>query len=448
MSVLAAYAPQRRRAVIAQADPVLLPGLIVIGAVLFNAGLAAVNGNVAGLTSAPVIAAEIFFVGAAHLVALANYRPQMAPWYALLGIFLAFAIIRSFSSQTIDVKYLRDVMIIPTFVVLGMTFDVRRLGRVVVAIQIVMLIFLLLEAINTDLYSNLFKIQDYYINTRGYNADDFWNKDSSLYVSAVRPDDRFFSLIDLHRLSSVFLEPVSLGNYCMVVTAFLCACGGRLGPWTRWFLIITTAMAAIGCDGRLAMASAVPMVVCTLIAPRLPRYSALVYIPGVTAFAVILVHFGHFEPGGDDFPGRIAHTVSLVGSYGVPEFLGLSDEYMTKAVDSGLAYLITTQSIVLVVILWAMVVLCAREDRPEQARYVHAVCIYMALNMMVSFALLTIKTAALLWFIYGSLQREARAAAPAPHRRTAIRGPLGRSAGRELRDAPVLPAPARGPAGA
>ena len=382
----------------------LLPGVIVVGAVCFNAALAIVNGNVAGLTQASVVAAEVLFVALAHAVALAHYRREMAPWYGLLGLFVAFAVVRSLSSQAIDVKYLRDVMIIPTFVVLGMTFEARRLARVFVAIQAVMLVFLVLEAVNLDAYSNLFKIQDYYINTRGYTADDFWNKDSNLYVSATRPDGSFLSIVDLHRLSSIFLEPVSLGNHCMVVLAFLCACWGELGRPTRWFLAVTTLMAMVGCDGRLAMASVPPMVLCCAIAPRLPRFSALAYVPGVLALGFALVAVGHYVPGGDDFPGRIAHTVFLLQTYGIDEYLGLSDAFMSKAVDSGIAYLITTQSIFVVVALWATVGMAGRDDRPDKIRIVHAAMIYVALNMMVSFALLTIKTAAPLWFAYGALQ--------------------------------------------
>ena len=381
-----------------------LPGLIVFGAVSFNAVLAFVNGNVTGLTPAPVIAAEILFVVSAHAVALKNYKPQMANWYGLLGLFVVFAVVRCIADQTFDVKYLRDVMIIPTFVVLGMTFDPRRLVRVVVAVQILMLVFLLIEAIDTQLYSDIFKIMDYYINTRGYSADDFWNKSSTLFVSATRPDDRVFALVELHRLSSIFLEPVSLGNYCMVIVAFLCACFKEIGWKARWFLVISTAMAIIGCDGRLAMASTPPMILCCYFAPRLPRNSALLYIPGVLVLAFVLVAIGHFEPGGDDFPGRIAHTVYLLSNYETAEFLGFSDRFMSKAVDSGIAYLITTQSIFVVVALWAAIVVTASEDRPDKIRYTHAVCIYIGLNMMVSFALLTIKTAAMMWFIYGSLQ--------------------------------------------
>ena len=75
------------------------------------------------------------------------------------------------------------------------------------------------------------------------------------------------------------------------------------------------------------------MILCCYLAPRLPRNSALLYIPGVLALAFVLVAIGHFEPGGDDFPGRIAHTVYLLSNYESAEFLGLSDKFMSKAVD-------------------------------------------------------------------------------------------------------------------
>ena len=81
--------------------------------------------------------------------------------------------------------------------------------------------------------------------------------------------------------------------------------------------------------------------------------------------------------------------------------------------------MITTQSIFIVIALWLTIALTSAEDRPEKTRIVHAVMIYVAMNMMVSFALLTIKTAALLWFTYGSIQ--GRRAIPAR--------PQGRRAG-------------------
>src|SRR4051794_24733102 len=153
-----------------------------------------------------------------------------------------------------------------------MTFDARRLDRLVMGIHAVVLVVLLFEALDTPGYASLFRVQDYYINTRGYVAEDFWNQDSELFVSATRPDERLFSFLDLHRLSSVFLEPVSLGNYAIIITAFLCARFGGLSVWARGFLVLGNIVIIIGCDGRLAAMTSVAIIAATAIAPS-PDFS-------------------------------------------------------------------------------------------------------------------------------------------------------------------------------
>jgi putative polymerase len=72
--------------------------------------------------------------------------------------------------------------------------------------------------------------------------------------------------------------------------------------------------------------------------------------------------------------------------------------------DAGVAYLITTQSLPGLLLLWAYIGWGTREDTPEQVRFTHALSLYLALSMMVSYSFLSIKTAALLWFIQGTLQ--------------------------------------------
>jgi putative polymerase len=274
-------------------------------------------------------------------------------------------------------------------------------------VHAVVLVVLLLEAINPSTYSALFHVQDYYINTRGYVAENFWNKESDLFVSAVRPDTRMFSFIELHRLSSVFLEPVSLGNYCIVITAFVCACFRQLTTATRWFLIVGTLLALLGCDGRLAALSSLMIIAAALAVSWLPPYSAVLYLPGVTAAVFVVVYAFGLHGGSDDFSGRIAHTVELIERFGLVEFLGVSTDrvLISQAVDSGLAYLILTQSLFGVVLLWLFIALGSAERTPAQLRFKHAACIYLSLTMMVSFAFLSIKTAALLWFVHGALQK-------------------------------------------
>jgi len=402
MSVLAA---RGELAVRADAPLRTVPGLLVIAAVCFNAVLAALNAHVMPLSAVQVIVCELLLVTTAHVVALANYRPEMLPWYVLACLLVLIGCWRAAMLEQFEPKYLRDVLIIPTFVVLGMAFDQRRLTRVVVVTHLIVLVGLLFEAIDTPRFVALFRVEDYYIHTRAYDFQSFWNKNSELFVSATRPDSRLFSFVDLHRLSSVFLEPVSLGNYCVVVVAFLCAWFERLSWPVRIFLAVGTMMAVIGCDGRLAAAASVLIVAAALVASRLPRGTAALYLPVVALFAILLVALEGLRAGADDFPGRVAHMVDLIGRFGAAEFAGISTNQvlLAESVDSGLDYLVLTQSVLGVVVLWLFLALATPERRPDQMRFKHAALIYLALVMMVSFAFLSIKTAALLWFIQGAL---------------------------------------------
>lgn len=382
----------------------VLPALVLIASVSFNAGLAFVNGHIMPVPTALVIVTEAGLVSAAMGLALLAWRPQMAPSVALIAALGLFAVFRGLLMAQPDPKLLRDVILIPVFLMLGMSFDIRGLGRAVLALHTIVFAVFLLEALAPQAYSDLLHIQDYYIKTRGNKLDEFYNTNSELFISATRPNERFFSFVDAPRMSSLFLEPVSLGNYCSIVTVFLCACMRRLGLAASGYLALTTAAMLVGCDGRLATATCVLIVIACAMAPWLPPRSAVLYLPAAVLLVFALVIGADLQPGTDDFPGRLAYTVQLLSSYDVPEILGLSNELVSKAMDSGVAYLITTQSLPCLLLLWAYISLIPREDTKEQVRFTHGLSLYLALSMMVSYSFLTIKTGALLWFIQGALQ--------------------------------------------
>jgi putative polymerase len=382
----------------------LMPALVLIGCVVFNAGLAVVNGHIMALPPALVIAAEGMLVSAALGLAMLGWKPQMAPSLALIALLVLFATFRGLLMAQPEPKFLRDVLLIPTFIMLGMSFDERGLTRTILLLHTIVFLVFLLEAVAPRAYSDLLHIQDYYVNTRGNKLDEFYNTNSELFISATRPDERFFSFVDAPRLSSIFLEPVSLGNYCSIITAFICACFRRLGWPAVAYLGLTTLAMLVGCDGRLATATCVLIVVVAAVAPWLPPRSHVLYLPLTLAFVFALVIGADLRPGTDDFAGRLAHTVELLRNYDVAEMLGLSNEYLMKSMDSGVAYLIMTQSVLGLLLLWAYVAWGAREDTAEQVRFTHTLSLYLALSMMVSYSFLTIKTGAVLWFIQGTLQ--------------------------------------------
>jgi putative polymerase len=395
-----------------------LPAFILIFAVGFNALLAVINAHVMPVTAAVVVGCEVAIVAAAHVFALANYRRQMGIWYALTGILVLIALYRALATQQFEPKFLRDVLLIPTFVVLGMAFEARDLTRYVVILHAIVIGFLLLEAIDSSFYAKLFSIEDYYVNTRGLRLYDFWNQQSDLFVSATRPAARFFAFVDLHRLSSIFLEPVSLGNYCVTLTCFLCAAWTRLSSRQRWFLALGNVAAIIGCDGRLAALSSAAIVAVSVAAPLVPRFAWFLYLPGFVGAALVLTALNGLHSGTDDLSGRIALSAELLGRYDLADYMGTSSTYLLTAVDSGIAYLITTQSIIGVCIVWVFIAFAAQARTWEQVRYLHGLCLYISLSLMVSYAVFTIKTAALLWFVHGCLQAQC-----APRDSRARRGP-------------------------
>ena len=381
-----------------------LAAAVLVAAVVFNAVLAVVNAQLKSLTPELVIVCELLIVVAAHAIALLHFRARMTPWYALIAVMAAFAVFRSAALGYVEVKYFRDVLLIPTFIVLGMTYPRERLPRLLVLLQLLILAGMVLEAGWLDTYASLFDIKTYYINTRGYTDQDFWNTGSTLFVSASRPDDRFFSFVDFHRMSSVFLEPVSLGNYCIIIAAYVFASYRTLTVWQRIILLGGTAVLIVGCDGRLAAVSCLIIAVTSLFATWAPRRFVIVLPLAVLIAAIAAVLFFGFRAGPDDFSGRIAHTVALLRDYGLPEFLGVSDVYLSKAVDSGLAYLITTQSLFGTLVLWLFIALFAAERTRQEVVFKTAAALYLSLSMLVSFSFLSIKTAALLWFILGAMQ--------------------------------------------
>ena len=253
-----------------------------------------------------------------------------------------------------------------------------------------------------------------------FDAANFWNASSDLFVSATRPGDRFFSFVDFHRISSVLLEPVSLGNYVMIITAFLCANYKDMSLQNAGVHCPGQAIALVGCDGRLAAVSSVIVVFAAVASPMLPKRSALLYLPAAILCASILVVVAHPNPLEDNFLGRIAYGIELLTRYDVMEWFGNSDRLISPAADSGVAYTITTQSIVGLIAFWLFLVLNAKDQALAQIRYLHGLCIYLTLSMLVSYSMFSIKTAALLWFIHGSFQVSQLRRTSADHADTAL----------------------------
>lgn len=375
---------------------------LILAAVLFNAGLAVVNAHVLPLTSAYVIATEVLILsGCAGLIAL-TLRQDDKPWLILMLAILWIGLASSLMREQLAAKSIRDVAIIPIFVMLGLRYSASPV-RLFTAVQLAVFAVVLIEAIDQHLFATLFAVKSYYINTRDFSDENFWNEASELFVSATRPGERFIPFFDLHRMSSVFLEPVSLGNYVCILVIFLAAYWRELTRRQKAWFVVSTLVLLAACDGRLATVTSLAIIGVSLIVVALPQRIFAFYLPGAVVGACILVFLIAPQATGDNFAGRLAFMVQLLSHMSLADLFAASPaKVIGRHYDSGLTYLIVTQTFLGAALLWATVTLVPDIRSRRQAVIVHGTCLFVAFNLLISYSVFSLKTAALLWFLYGT----------------------------------------------
>jgi putative polymerase len=393
-------------------------GTVVMASVLFNLLLCFVDTNALRVNALHVILTEAAILAAAFFLPFARNQRSPGRMDVLLILLFATWLLLSILRQDVDPKFFRDVAIIPLFVLLGLAAS-RGAGlhRRLFWLHMIVLAFAIWEAVSVTSFVRVFAVAEYFENTRGLNVMD-WSVDQGLFLSAVRPEQRFlFPDLPVHRLSSVFLEPVSLGNYVVISTIWLAGFWKQIPSRMRLPAVLATVLLLIGSDSRMAT------VTCTIILLVLP-FRRLIFnlAPLLTAPLVILamclvVWSLGLQPGTDNFEGRIAHAVSVFGTFKLEDYAGMSLTHIRAAEDAGYAYLVMTQSLLVAAILWTIVFF--RKLVTADSRYVHlAIAIYVSLNLTVSWSLFSIKTAAIVWVLLGRSIRDdqeaARLAEPTP----------------------------------
>ncbi len=368
--------------------------------VLFNLVLCFIDTNIVVLDQQAVVASEGAILAAILLLPFAVPGRRVGRFDVLLLLLLANWLLLSIVRQQADPKMFRDVAIIPLFVVAGLASRGVGFHKSLFWLHMTILVFAIWEAISVPSFVSVFSIGDYFAHTRGRASEDWW-VDTGLYISAIRPEARFlFSSLPLHRLSSVFLEPVSLGNYVILATIWLIGFWRQIPRRLAVIAAVVNVLLLIGCDSRMAT---VTCLVLLLVAPMkrwIPSFAPILAAPvAILAMFAAVSTFG-LVAGNDDFPGRIAHSVEVFRSFKFEDFAGFSLSQVESTQDSGFAYLINTQSLLVALLIW--VLLFSRRLASPESRYVHlAIAIYLALNLTVSWSLFSIKTAGLLWFLLG-----------------------------------------------
>ena len=138
-----------------------------------------------------------------------------------------------------DPKISRDLIIPITFFLLGKAVnDVKAADKVVSTATAILLSFALFEFFFLNTFLEVFGVAKYYI-ARGTleSSNSALNISQGLMVSGVRPADQGRTLLSFlgdHRVSSLFLEPISLANFGALVTLWAVVRSRMEGKFYIW----------------------------------------------------------------------------------------------------------------------------------------------------------------------------------------------------------------------
>ncbi|MEK9284923.1 MULTISPECIES: hypothetical protein [unclassified Bradyrhizobium] len=377
-----------------------LAASVLVCAVCFNAILSIVNGHVVALARVHVVLAEVTIYAGAIAIIVSYADRKMWPWLLLALFIVSTGLLISAGNGAFNAKYVRDVLVIPIFIMLGMTYQGNSFALPFLTLHTIIVTVAVFEVVSPYAYAELFKILSYYINTRDFSAQSFWNTGSTLFVSATRPGTRFFSFVEWHRVSSVFLEPVSLGNYCAIAAALIVASWYEMNILVKLYLIGSTFFLLVACDGRLAAISILVIVLVGVLRNVTGRWSVS-YLPVILFLAAGYVWTFSNGQVSDNFSGRITSTIDALSQLDVLGLMGLNAATAESVADNGIVYFILSQSLIGVVVIWLAICLFAPNWTAASRSYVHGIMIFIPLNLLVSYSFFSIKIASLMWFVYG-----------------------------------------------
>ena len=420
MSLVAAV---RRPQAAAAPPPPLSPWTsfaVVLGAMTFNMALCFVNTKVGGVGNGAIIGCEIVVIGTVLLLSypVIDYGRFLVVATALIYLMALAAYRTAFHGEGIQIKPVRDLLIPIAFFFFGLrAADIRLADRLVQVAAGIVVVVGLIEYAFPDRFTDVFNIARFYID-RGSMASGQSPQSSNLFISGMRPDvlggRNLLPFLGDHRVSSVFLEPISAGNFGIIL--FLWALMRSIA--TRrlfWGTFAAAATMIVLSDSRFgAMFCIVATGIALLPVALGAVVAALIPAVALTALFVLPGQFEKMHVLGNGFISRLILSGHFIAALDLQNWFGIRTPDF-QPFDSGYAYSFIGFGIVGVAALWAVFWMI---DGPgwQFRSFRNLVGAYYGVLLCVSNSPYTIKTASLLWFLLGVVSRAREPATAAPRR--------------------------------
>jgi len=370
---------------------------LLIGALVFNAVLCFINTTVFRVNDTMVMGCELLIISTGLVCGLRASR-GIEP-YLVLGVFLSYAFLLMALRPGLDPKAVRDFLIPIVFYLLGRCcHDPALADRATLWCGIIVFIFGCFEFMALDVFIKYFNIIQYYVARGSVATSQISEQTGALFQSGIRPDARaILPFLGPHRASSVFLEPISTGNFGAIV--YLWSLHGKTMK-RRWLTMATGIGAIILSDSRLGSFVCLAGSFVYFAAPRLPRVFWLI-LPFTILAALAFYGFTTSEiDWANNIGGRILWASQLIVRLPPEAVWGLSAEKPFLS-DSGYAYSLNQIGLVGLIGFWSLFIF-APETSPSAWRFKCAITTYICFLLLISDSVYSIKTAALLWFLIGT----------------------------------------------
>ena len=316
----------------------------------------------------------------------------------------AYLLMLSIFRGELELKGFRDVMIPILFYWLGRQIaDMKYADKILRQLIVVVLAFGFFELFFLDWYSSLFNIFSYYLSQGVITVPTNFISGSALNLNGMRPEGigrtLLPGLLGSHRVSSIFLEPVSLGNFAVIVAAW-----GLAKTRAEWknglFFLGAAALMITLSDSRYGIGAVALMLLLRAIPVGKLKF-VVSLLPLLCVAALVLIGLFYHGQYADNILGRLFVSGRALLSFNVPMLLGVEGASISFY-DMGYPYIFTRLSVLLVVCLWFAIWMIKMQDRRGERFRVY-VALYITLILCVSgTSFFALKTAGLLWFLVGS----------------------------------------------
>lgn len=383
-------------------------GWLVFAAAIFNLALCF------GQTQS-VIAGSTFQIALCEIsiLAAASFRSRHyfgVTEFSWTSVIFAYIVSLTIINRELDVKIVRDLAIMVVFYKLGTASSLRCGDYITKALVVVVLAVGTIEFAAPELFGRMFNIREYYLSKGLIDLTQENLTESTLFTSGNRGEDAgrfwFEFIFGSHRVSSIFLEPTSMGNFGIICAAWFITRYKEKPISSGLFLLLTFLVIIYG-DSRFASLAIIFLVLVRLMNLQL-WFSLAFWAPVLVMSALIL--FALFNPSTtlipdlleDNFRGRLLYSGQILVSWGWPNWFALSPSPVTT-VDTGYAYFINNFGIFPTLLLWWSFATRSSSSEDEQILNL-LLAIYIALALCIGASIFSIKTSALCWYLWGAVK--------------------------------------------